>query len=191
MPLAAPVELTAQPDRIGVMAWLHGATLAGSVGQGRWLGADGRAYRRVVVSEDGPDWREMRQQAVLAHAAAEERRRRTEQAEAATLVSAFVAEARRRGLTSIRLVARSHDGRARYRTRLRGWYVDQARTRAVDEDGRFHLLTVPRTLRARLLGADPQPSPAPLVVGEGGRDGESVPLRVLLQRRLGADGTGP
>ncbi len=138
-----------------------------------------------MVSEDGPDWREVRRHAVLAHAAAEKQRRQAEQAEAAALVSAFVAEARRRGLSTTRLVARSHDGRARYRTRLRGWYVDQARTRAVDEDGRFHLLTVPRALRARLLGADPQPSPAPLVVGEGGRDGESVPLRILLQRRLG------
>ncbi|SCL32768.1 hypothetical protein GA0070616_4548 [Micromonospora nigra] len=140
-----------------------------------------------MVTDDGPDWRETRRHAVLAHAAAQERRRHAEQAEAARLVSAFVAEARRRGLPTTRLVARSHDGRARYRTRLHGWYIDRARTRAVDVDGRFHLLTVPRALRARFLGADPQPGPAPLVVGEGGRDGESVPLRVLLQRRLDAD----
>ncbi|PZG18269.1 hypothetical protein C1I95_14015 [Micromonospora craterilacus] len=139
-----------------------------------------------MVSEEGSDWREVRRRAVLAHAAADERRRHAEQAEAAALVSAFVVEARRRGLATTRLVARSHDGRARYRTRLRGWYIDRARTRAVDVAGRFHLLTVPRALRARLLGADPQPGPAPLVVGEGGRDGESVPLRILLQRRLDA-----
>ncbi|MCM0676316.1 hypothetical protein NCC78_16695, partial [Micromonospora phytophila] len=98
-----------------------------------------------------------------------------------------VAEAARRGLATTRLTARSYDGRGRYRTRLRGWYIDRARTRAVDVDGRFHLLTVPGGLRARLLGADPEPAPPPLVVGAGGRDGESIPLRTLLARRLAAD----
>ncbi|MBX7268035.1 hypothetical protein KIF24_19680 [Micromonospora sp. Llam7] len=142
-----------------------------------------------MVRDDGPDWREVRRHAVLAHAAAAEQRRLDEQAEAAALVSAFVAEAQRRGLATTRLVARSHDGRARYRTRLHGWYIDRARTRAVDVDGRFHLLTVPRALRARFLGADPQPGPAPLVIGAGGRDGESVPLRIMLQRRLDAGDT--
>ncbi|GIJ22547.1 hypothetical protein [Micromonospora lutea] len=139
-----------------------------------------------MVSDGGADWRETRQQAALAHAAAAQRRREAEQAEAAALISAFVAEARRRGLATTRLVARSYDGRARYRTSLHGWYIDRARSRAVDVDGRFHLLTVPRSLRARLLGADPQPDPAPLIVGEGARDGESLPLRIMLQRRLDA-----
>ena len=136
--------------------------------------------------DDGREWRERQRRAVRAHAEADERARAVEQAEAAELVAWFAAEATRRGLRTTRLVARSYDGRARYRTRLTGWYVDRARTRAVDTDGRFHLLTVPASLRARLLGADPQPSPAPLVVGRGGRDGESMPLRTLLTRRLDA-----
>ncbi|MGN9777399.1 hypothetical protein ACTMS0_16780 [Micromonospora sp. H33] len=133
------------------------------------------------------DWRERQRRAVRVHAAADERRRAAEQAEAADLIAWFVAEADRRGLRPERLTARSYDGRGHYRTRLRGWYVDRARTRAVDVDGRFHLLTVPGGLRARLFGADPQPSPPPLVIGAGGRDGESIPLRTLLARRL-ADG---
>ncbi|MGN9813141.1 hypothetical protein ACTMSW_27770 [Micromonospora sp. BQ11] len=142
-----------------------------------------------MVSEDDLDWRERQRRAVSAHAAADERRRAAEQAEAAELVARFVAEAVRRGLPTTRLTARSYDGRGRYRTALRGWYVDRARSRAVDTDGRFHLLTVPGGLRARLFGADPQPSPPPLVVGAGGRDGESIPLEVLLARRLDGDGS--
>jgi hypothetical protein len=142
-----------------------------------------------VDEGDGLEWRERQRRAVRAHAAADERRRAAEQAEAAELVAWFVAEATRRGLPTERLAARAYDGRGRYRTRLRGWYVDRARTRAVDVDGRFHLLTVPGGLRARLLGAEPQPSPPPLVVGAGGRDGESIPLRALLSRRL--DDAGP
>ncbi|MBM0255905.1 hypothetical protein JNW89_02655, partial [Micromonospora sp. 4G55] len=43
--------------------------------------------------------------------------------------------------------------RGRYRTRLTGWYVDRAGTRAVDTAGRFHLLSVPTRLRGRLFGA--------------------------------------
>ncbi|NLU78808.1 hypothetical protein HCA58_10540 [Micromonospora sp. HNM0581] len=139
-----------------------------------------------MASDGDPDWRETRQRAVRAHAAAAQRRREAEQAEAASLVGAFVEEARRRGLATSRLVARSHDGRARYRTGLYGWYIDRAHSRAVDVDGRFHLLTVPRSLRARFLGADPQPDPPPLIIGEGARDGESLPLRTMLQRRLDA-----
>ncbi|CCH17342.1 hypothetical protein [Micromonospora lupini] len=138
--------------------------------------------------DDGREWRERQQRAVRAHADAEARRRAAEQAQAAELVAWFVAEATRRGLPTTRLVARGYDGRGRYRTRLTGWYVDRAGTRAVDTAGRFHLLTVPGGLRARLFGVDPQPSPAPLVVGAGGRDGESIPLRTLLTRLLD-DGT--
>ncbi|MCI4065266.1 hypothetical protein MRQ36_22935 [Micromonospora sp. R77] len=136
--------------------------------------------------EDGLEWRERQRRAVRAHAEADERARAAEHAAAAELVSWFAAEAHRRGLRTTRLTARSYDGRAHYRTRLTGWYVDRARTRAVDTDGRFHLLTVPASLRSRLFGATPAPDPAPLVVGRGGRDGESVPLRDLLTRRLAA-----
>ncbi|WP_433392445.1 hypothetical protein [Micromonospora sp. KLBMP9576] len=138
---------------------------------------------------DGRGWLEQQRQAVRAHADADARQRAAEQAEAAELVAWFVAEAVRRGLPATRLTARGYDGRGGYRTRLTGWYIDRAGTRAVDVAGRFHLLTVAGGLRARLLGVDPQPSAPPLVVGAGGRDGESIPLRTLLTRRLD-DGPG-
>ncbi|MEU8156561.1 hypothetical protein AB0B94_23115 [Micromonospora sp. NPDC048986] len=140
---------------------------------------------------DGRTWRDQQRHAVRAHADADARRRAAEHAEAAELVAWFVAEATSRGLPTTRLVARGYDGRGRYRTGLTGWYVDRAETRAVDVDGRFHLLTVPGGLRARLFGVDPQPSPAPLVVGAGGRDGESIPLRTLLNRLLGDESGEP
>jgi hypothetical protein len=55
---------------------------------------------------------------------------------------------------------------------------------AVGADGGFYVLAVPASLRARLCGAVVQPSEPRLVVGAGGGDGESVPLRELLERRL-------
>ncbi|MFF5173140.1 hypothetical protein ACFY3U_10935 [Micromonospora sp. NPDC000089] len=136
--------------------------------------------------DGGLEWRERQRRAVRAHAEADERARAIEHEAADELVAWFVGEAVRLGLRTTRLVARGLDGRGRYRTRLTGWYVDRAHSRAVDIQGRFHLLTVPPSLRARLLGADPQPSRPPLVVGRGGRDGESMPLRTLLTRRLAA-----
>ncbi|MEV0155929.1 hypothetical protein AB0H57_19595 [Micromonospora sp. NPDC050686] len=136
-------------------------------------------------------WREQREQALRAHAAADERRRADEAAEAARLVAWFAAEADRRGLRRERLMVQPYDGGGRYRSRLTGWYVDRARSRAVDARGNFYLLGVPPSLRARLFGADPQPQPAPLTVGRGGRDGESVPLRELLSRRLAAGDDWP
>lgn len=181
------------PDRTGGG---HAGVSGDRPGQRR--GSRGGAFRwraagrtvAVVDQGDGLEWRERQREAVRAHAAADERRRAAEHAEAAELVGWFVAEATRRGLPTERLTARGLDGRGSYRTGLRGWYVDRARTRAVDVDGRFHLLTVAGGPRALLFGAEPQPSPPPLVVGAGGRDGESIPLRTLLVRRLeGGDAT--
>lgn len=150
-------------------------------------GRHGAAYR-VGVTDDGLEWRQRQRRAVRAHAAADARERAAEQAEAARLVARFAAEATRRGLRTSRLTATSYDGRGRYRTHLTGWYVDRARSRAVDREGRFYLLTVPASLRARLLGARPEPSAPPLIVGRGGRDGESLPLATLLGLRLEAGG---
>lgn len=153
----------------------------------------GQLLSRTVWSmDDGErDWREQRERAVRAHAAADEQRRAAEEAEAARIVAWFAAEANRRSLRRTRLAVQPYDGGGRYRSRLTGWYVDRALTRAVDARGNFYLLSVPPSLRARLLGADPRPQPAPLVVGQGGRDGESIPLRALLTRRLDAGDDWP
>lgn len=136
--------------------------------------------------DDGGRWREQRGRAVRAHAEADARQRAAEQGEAAELVARFAAEATRRGLRTTRLTAEPYDGRGRYRTPVVGWYLDRARSRAVDTEGRFYLLTVPASLRSRLFGARPEPSAPPLVVGRGGRDGESLPLATLLSLRLAA-----
>ncbi|BCJ57423.1 hypothetical protein [Micromonospora endophytica] len=137
------------------------------------------------------DWREQRRRAVHAHAEAESRAQAVEQAAAAELVHRFAADATARGLRPERLRVTSYDGRHRYRTGLTGWYVDRARSRAVDTRGNFYLLTVPNSLRALLFGTVCPPVPPPLVVGRGGRDGESLPLAELLDRRLAAGDDWP
>lgn len=136
---------------------------------------------------DGQEiWREKRARTINAHAAAHQRDRAVETAMARQVVAQFVNEASARGLPAAPLRARA--GRSTYRTRLRGWYL--TRDVAVGEDGELYLLTVPASLRARIAGAELVPHQPGLIVGEGGRDGESIPLRTLVQRRLAA-GAGP
>jgi hypothetical protein len=136
-------------------------------------------------------WRERRQQAFASHAAADQRRRSAEAEQARRLLASFVREAHARGLRPGPLTARGYRGRTRYRTGLRGWYLQTTRDTAVGADGEFYLLRVVPSVRARLMGVAVQPHEPPLVIGEGGRDGESIPLKTLLERRLEAGDQWP
>lgn len=131
------------------------------------------------------DWREGRKEAAATHARELERRRRAEAAEARALIAEFVAEARRRGIPPVPLKARSYDGRYRYRTPLEGWYLRRNQSVAVGTDGEFYVLSVPGGLRAAVVGARPEPSDPPLILGKGARDGESLDLVDALRIALG------
>ncbi len=96
----------------------------------------------------------------------------------------FVTVARDRGVAPVRLVARSYDGRHRYRTGLRGWYLRSDGGVAVGEDGHFYVLAVPPSVKGLLTGVTLTPSAPRLILGEGGRDGERVTLRVALDHVL-------
>jgi hypothetical protein len=135
------------------------------------------------VDTDEP-WREQRARAVAAHAADRERRAAAEAERARRLVAEFAQAALARGLPTEPLVARDYRGKGRYRTGLRGWYLRSDGGLAVGTDGRFYLLTVPPSLAGRLRGVTLTPQTPRLVIGEGGRDGERIELRHLLERRL-------
>jgi hypothetical protein len=142
-------------------------------------------------ADQSASWREQRRAAAAAQADAMSRRKAAETERARRVVARFVAEARERGIAPQPLVARSFSGRGEYRTGLTGWYVRRNRTLAVGTDGEFYILTVPGGLRQRLTGVTLTPADPPLVVGAGGRDGESVPLDELLRLRLDAGGNWP
>lgn len=138
----------------------------------------------------GPDdraarWREQRREAAGAHAEALAARQRAESARAQTLIDEFLGDARARGVAPVPLHARSYDGRTRYRTPLQGWYLRRDETVGIDTDGRFYVLTAPPSLVARFRGVQPTPQDPPLVIGAGGKDGESIDLPEALARVLG------
>ncbi len=130
------------------------------------------------------DWARQRSQAIAAHAADAARREAVEADQAGAMLTDFVRTARARGIRPVPLLARSYDARHRYRTGLRGWYLKTDESVAVGENGEFYVLSVRGSATARLTGVTIAPARARLVIGEGGRDGDRMTLRALLDRIL-------
>jgi hypothetical protein len=110
-------------------------------------------------------------------------RDQAESREAQVLIDGFVAEARARGLAPEPLRATLYDGHA-VRTDKTGWYLRKNKSVAIGDDGAYYVLTVPGGLRERISGVKLQPTPPPLEVGRGGRDGETGDLAEFLRKRL-------
>lgn len=126
------------------------------------------------------DWRSRRSDAAQEHAKALAARQAAESERARAMLADFVAEALRSGPAPVPLRARSYDGRHRYRTSTTGWYLKLNETVAVGTDGEFYPLGVPASLGALLKGVRLEPTDPPLVLGKGGRDGESIDLADAL-----------
>jgi hypothetical protein len=118
------------------------------------------------------------------HVAAQRRRDEEESAKAQVLIDGFVQRARDSGLPTEELTARPWSGRGRYRTGGRGWYLLRDRSGGIGEDGSYYLLNVAPSLLGRLRTVPVHPTPPPLQVGKGARDGESFTLAELLEKRL-------
>jgi hypothetical protein len=110
---------------------------------------------------------------------------RGESKQAQILIDRFVAEARERGIAPHPLRATLYSGQS-VKTDKIGWYLRKNQSLAIGEDGSYYVLTVPGGFRERLTGVKLKPSPPPLVVGKGGRDGESGDLGEFLRWRLDA-----
>jgi hypothetical protein len=134
------------------------------------------------VGADEVAWRENRRSTTSAHQAALERRRAAEADRARGLLADFVRESLALGPVPVPLRARSRDGRHRYRTALTGWYLKQNESVAVGTDGEFYVLSASPSLAAWFRRVPLTPSDPPLVLGAGGRDGESIDLAAALDR---------
>lgn len=130
------------------------------------------------------DWAQQRTEAAREHERRLEQRRRGQSERARALLRTFVAAAQAADLPTEPLVVQGYGNRGRARTRLRGWYLRVDRTSAVTPDGSFYLLTAPLTPLERLRGFTPEPSDPPLVLGAGGKDGDSIDLADALTRLL-------
>jgi hypothetical protein len=110
---------------------------------------------------------------------------RAESKQAQVLIDKFVADAKARGMAPEPLRATTYTGHG-VKTDKVGWYLRKNKSLAVGDDGSYYVLTVPGGLRERLTGVKLRPSPPPLVIGKGAKDGESGDLAEFLQLRLDA-----
>lgn len=95
------------------------------------------------------------------------------------LIDEFVAAANAQGLKPRPLKARTFDGRV-VKTDKVGWYLRNNHTVAIDVDGNYYSLTVSAGFLDRFRGVTLTPTLPPLVVGRGGRDGETGDLKDFL-----------
>lgn len=152
-------------------------------GAGR-SGRDGSSPADTEGSHtEGSQWSARRRQAAAERARMLHARQDAEHRRAARIVASFVDVARSEGLEPVPLRVRGYGG-GTARTGLTGWYLRGDRTVAIDVEGRFYVLVQPLGLRERLLGAAPRSEPVPMTLGEGGRDGDVMPLRMALDRLL-------
>ena len=120
-----------------------------------------------------------RQQAALVRQQLSDANARAEAARAQVLIDQFLLDASAVGLEPRPLKAKTLDGHP-VRTDKSGWYLRTDHSVGIDVEGRYYSLVVPGGLRERLRGVRLQPTLAPLVVGRGGRDGETGDLREFL-----------
>jgi hypothetical protein len=124
------------------------------------------------------------------HVEAQRLRGEQESAKAQVLIDRFVAQATQAGLATEELTARPWSGRGRYRTDVVGWYLRRDRSEGVGTDGSFYVLVVPPVRFGRFRTIGVKPSPPPLQIGRGARDGESVALDAALEARLHSPDAG-
>ena len=98
-------------------------------------------------------------------------------------LDAFVARLRELGVSPEPLQATLLNG-SRVKTDQAGWYLNKARTLAVAADGTYYQLVTTGSALARFTGVKLQPSAPTLVIGRGGRDGETGDLADFLARAL-------
>lgn len=135
------------------------------------------------MDEDAAQRRERAERADY-HVAEQQRRSERESAKAQVLVDRFVERATAAGVPTEELTARPWSGRGRYRTGVTGWYLRQNRSIGVGVDGSYYVLVVAPERFGRWRTVHVAPTPPPLQVGKGARDGESVALDVLLDLRM-------
>jgi hypothetical protein len=136
------------------------------------------------MGEDAAQRRAERAERAEYHLRAQRRRSEQESVKAQVLVDRFVSQATEKGLAAEELTARPWSGRGRYRTGVVGWYLRRDRSVAVGLDGSFYVLVVAPERFGRWRRVPVVPTPPPLQVGQGARDGESVALDALLEMRL-------
>jgi hypothetical protein len=136
------------------------------------------------VTGSAADWVAHRSEAARVQADRLRERQEALNDKAEGIIAEFMPAVRAYGPSPEALRVVGYGGAGTARTPLTGWYLRINKTAGIDVDGNFYVLTAPLSTMDRLRGVHPKPSRPPMVLGEGGRDGESIDLPVALERLL-------
>ncbi len=129
-------------------------------------------------------WADQRRKNAQARAQMLQAQEAADSAQAAGYLRQFVAAATRLGPAAEALVVRNPVSGRTAKTAVRGWYLKEDRSVAVGDDGQYYLLTAPLTLWDTFRTVSPKVVAPPLILGKGGRDGESIDLTEALSKRI-------
>jgi hypothetical protein len=138
----------------------------------------------VAFVDDQSSWREQRREAAAAQAEALDRRKAAETERARALLTDFIQKLQAAGVEPQPLRAPVVGSGTSYKTGLTGWYLRRNKSLGIDTDGNFYILGAQPSLKSLLFGVQVLPSDPPIIIGQGARDGESLPLKELLQHHL-------
>jgi hypothetical protein len=112
-------------------------------------------------------------------------RQNAEHQRAEALLAQFMPAVTTRGPAPVELMVQGYGGVGEAPTNLRGWYLRNNRTCALGTDGKFYVLIAPLSrLHLPFMKVKVAPTRPPLIIGEGGKDGDSIDLADALERVL-------
>ena len=133
--------------------------------------------------DERTDWVEQRTEAAREQQRRLLARQEAEHSRARAILAEFTATALEK-LPTERLMVKGYGGRGAARSDVEGWYLRLDRTVGLGADGEFYVLTAPLSVLDRVRGVKLTPSSPPLVIGAGGKDGDSIELVAALERLL-------
>lgn len=130
------------------------------------------------------EWSQQRKIAAQEHADRLAAKQQAESDRAQAMIDTFIMAAEDAGLEPYPLMATAYQERFRAKTNITGWYLRQDKRAGIDTAGRFYLLSMPLSFLDRFRTVTPPQSMPPLVLGAGGKDGESLDMDQALTRLL-------
>jgi len=112
-------------------------------------------------------------------------RQDAEHTRAEALLAKFLPIVTAHGPAPVDLMVQGYGGVGLAPTHLKGWYLRNNRTCALGTDGKFYVLIAPLSrFHPKWRKIKIAPSRPPLIIGEGGKDGDTIELSESLERIL-------
>ena len=131
------------------------------------------------------DWVAQRTKAAAIQADRLSARKNAEHERAEAQLAEFLPVVTAHGPAPVDLVVQGYGGVGQAKSNRRGWYLRNNRTCALGTDGKFYVLIAPLSrFHPVWKKVEVPPTRPPLIIGEGGKDGETIDLADAIERVL-------